>query len=303
MKTYTTLRTNYGTYTNNSSSTNLSDGDTYINDAIRRIIGNRDWPFLEAQDTAQTTSASVQYYALPSDAKKITDVTVTIGNVLYHPREVTNRDNWDRMNYALNVTSNIPQWYFIYNGQVGFWPKPSTGGNVITFNYTRRVIDLTFTDVTSTTIITATRGSTAFVVSGGMTQALQGMWIQPTFSSSPNKGDGAWYQISSSTIAATTFTISAPYNGQTITAGTAACLIGQVPVLPEGYQIMPVYYAAMEYWRVAGNNIEKANEFKGLYNDMLEQLQRDWGSKSNNPQIDKGIGEVPIINPNLTITI
>lgn len=304
MLTYTTLRNRFATYTNNSAEANKADGDNYINDAIRRILGNRDWPFLEAQDISQTTAASVQYYSVPSDFGKNIDITVTVGSVLYHPREVANRDQWDRMNYALNVTSNIPQWCFFYDNQVGLWPKPSTAGSTITFNYKRRVTDLTFADVTSTTVTSITKGSTAFVVSGGMTQQMQGMWIQPTFSSLSNKGDGAWYKIASTPpITSTTFSISAPYNGQTITAGTAACVIGQVPILPEGYHNMPVYYAAAEYWRIAGNNIAKAQEFERLYAEMLKQLERDFGTKSANPMIDRGIGEVPILNPNLTLTL
>lgn len=305
MLSYTGLRNKYGVYTNNTTTANLANGDGYIAEATRRILGSFDWPFLESQDTAQVTVAGQQYYPVPVDFDKNINVTVTIGSVLWHPREETNRDRWDRINYALNVTSNIPQWYFIYNNQVGFWPKPSTGGNVITFNYKKKVTDLTVPDISAGGVLTATNGS--MVVAGtatAWTPAMAGMYLTVTFSTVANTGDGQHYKISMTpTITATSMSLVTPYKGSNIVTGNAPYTISQLSILPENYQIMPVYYAAAEYWRINGNNIERAQEFERLYQDMLTQFKKDWGTKSANPMVDRGVGEVPIINPNLTITL
>lgn len=301
MLSYTGLRQYYGLVTNNTTSGNLTNGDFYMNQAIRRIVGARDWPFMESQDTSQTTGTLVQYYNVPGDYGKDIDVTVTVGSILYHVREVPSREKWDRMNYALSVTSNIPQWCFFYNGQVGFWPKPSQSGNTITFNYKKAVRDLNFADYSTGAVLTLTSGTTTVLgTSTGWTTAMAGMSIRATFDGLGNRGDGNWYKIASVT-GTSTLILSAPYQGTNVTSGTAPYLIGQVPVIPENYQVMPAYYAAAEYWRVNGNNIAKAQEFERLYNDMLAQMQKDYGEKSANPMIDRGIGEVPTLNPNLTI--
>lgn len=304
MKSYTNLRNLYGTYTNNTQSGNLTNGDQYINDSIRDLLGDRDWPFLETSDATNLTVGSQQFYVTPADLDKLIDVTVTIGSVLWKPTEESNRDKWDRLNYAQGVTSTYPQRFYVYAGQVGFWPKPSSSGNVITYNYKMRVTDLVFPDYTTGSVLTATQGSTTIVgASTSWTTPMAGMYIRATFptNADPNKGDGAWYKIASIQ-SGTQMTLVAPYKGVGITAGTATYLIGQMPVLPENYQIMPVYWAAANYWRLNGNNIEKAEQYEKLFNEKKKLFEKDFGEKSTNPMIDAGVGERPVTNPNLTVT-
>lgn len=303
MLTYTGARNRYGVYTNDSGSENLSAGDGYINEAIRRILGNRDWPFLEATDTSQVTVASQQFYLLPYNYGKMIDVTVTVGNILYHPVEVPNRDQWDRLNYAQNVTSNIPTHFFIYNGQCGFWPKPSSDGNQITYNYKKITRDLSLPDYTTGSILTATSGTTAITgTATAWTVPMAGRYLRITESDTANKGDGYWYEISSVS-STTSLVLVKAYQGTSITTGNAAYTIGQVMPLPEQYQVMPVYYAAYEYWRTNGNNLEKAEGFKASYDQMLQQFEGDYGQKSTSPKIDNGIYDVEPANPNLTLTL
>lgn len=302
MLTYTGARNRYGVYTNDSSDANLANGDGYINEAIRRILGNRDWPFLEASDTSQTTVASQQFYLLPYNYGKMIDVTLTIGTIRYRPKEVSNRDDWDRLNYAQNITSNIPVWYFIYNGQLGLWPTPSSSGNQITYNYKKITKDLSIPDYTTGAIQAATNGTAVVTgTSTAWTVPMAGEYIRITGSTTANTGDGYWYEVSSVS-GTTSLTLVKAYQGTSITAGTAAYTLGQVMPLPEQYQIMPVYYAAYEYWRTNGNNLEKAEDFKASYDQMLKQFEGDYGQKSVSPMIDSGIYQVENVNPNLIIT-
>jgi hypothetical protein len=303
MLTFTGLRNLYGTYTNNTTSANLTNGDGFINQAIRIILGNRDWPFLENTDTTQTTVASQQFYQLPYDYGKMIDVTVTVGNILYRPVEVSNRKDWDRLNFAQNVSSNIPLYYFIYNNQCGFWPNVSTGGNQITYNYKRIMKDLSLADYSTGGIYTATNGTTTIAgTSTVWAVSMAGRYLRITESDTANKGDGFWYQISSAA-GTNTITLVKTYQGTSITTGNAAYTIGQVPLLPEQYQLLPVYWAAMEYWRGNGNNLEKSNEFKAMYGEMLAQFEEDYGSKSTDPMIDNGVWPREQTNPNLTLTL
>lgn len=303
MLTYSGARVRYGVYTNDSHAENLADGDGYINEAIRRILGNRDWPFLEASDTSQTTIASQQFYLLPYNYGKMIDVTVTIGNILYHPTEVPNRDQWDRLNYSQNVTSNIPTHFFIYNNRCGFWPKPSSDGNQITYNFKKITKDLSIPDYTTGGVLTTTSGGTAVIGTGtSWTAPMAGEYIRITGSTGINTGDGYWYEVSSVS-GTTTLALLKAYQGTSISAGNAAYTLGQVMPLPEQYQIMPVYYAAYEYWRTNGNNLEKAEDFKASYDQMLAQFEGDYGQKSTSPKIDNGVYETEPVNPNLTLTL
>lgn len=313
MLSYTQRGERYGRYTNqynsNSSPTVPADaaavGQEYMNDNVRDVCAERDWPFLETSDSSQVTIGSQQFYAMPADLDKSVDFTVRIGSVLWHPRELTSRDQWDTVNYALNVTSNIPQYAFIWQGQLGFWPTPSQGGNTITYNYKRKVADLNLADYSTGAIFTATNGTATIVgTSTNWNQSMAGSYIQIASAQQNNAGDNLWYQISPTLpITGTQLFLTATYKGTAITSGTAAYIIGQMPVLPENYHIMPVYWAAANYWRLNGNNIPKAQEYERLYKEKLTTLERDFGEKSTNPKLDNGVMEIPIINPNLTVTL
>ncbi len=306
MISYTKRGARFQLYTNTSDATNLANGQAYMDDNIHDICGERDWPFLEATDKSQLTVGSQQFYAMPADLDKSVDFTVTIGSVLWHPREITSRDEWDTANYALNVTSNIPQYAFIWQGQLGFWPKPSTSGNVITYNYKKKVADLNLPDYTTGGILTATNGTATIVgTSTAWNQSMAGSYIQIASAATANAGDNLWYQISpTATITGTQLFLTSTYKGaQNIAAGNASYTIGQMSVLPENYHIMPVYWAAANYWRLNGNNIQKAQEYERLYQEKLKTFERDWGEKNTSPKLDNGVMEQPTLNPNLTVTL
>src|SRR3990167_1941052 len=54
MKSYTTLRTDYGIDTKNTSSANLTWGDRIMNDFHRRLLSKANWPFLHRPRTLTT---------------------------------------------------------------------------------------------------------------------------------------------------------------------------------------------------------------------------------------------------------
>lgn len=309
MLSFTQRGERYGRYTNqwpNIPADSLTTGQEYMNDNVRDLCGERDWPFLEATDSSQVTVGSQQFYAMPADLDKSVDFTVTIGSVLWHPRELTSRDQWDDANYAQNVTSNIPQYAFIWQGQLGFWPTPSQGGNKITYNYKKKVADLNLSDYATGGILTATNGTATIVGTGTVwNQSMAGSYLQIASAQTTNSGDNFWYQISPTRpITGTQLFLTSTYKGaQNITTGTAAYIIGQMSVLPENYHIMPVYWAAANYWRLNGNNIPKANEYERLYKDKLATFERDWGEKNTSPKLDNGVMETPTLNPNLTVTL
>src|SRR3990167_4910502 len=78
MKSYTTLRTTYGTDTKNSSTANLSYGDEKMNDFHRRVLSKADWPFLHRPRTLTTFDPDSVFTAATSDICTATDTILTL---------------------------------------------------------------------------------------------------------------------------------------------------------------------------------------------------------------------------------
>ena len=298
-KSYTTLRNLFGAYTENTSSDNLTQGDQYINDGYRLILGNRAWPFLQKSDTV-TTTASTQFKEIPAGIERIRTVTVTVGSTIYTPTEITSESEWQRIN-QVSTTSDTPQYYFIRGKQVGLFPIPATTSNTITLYGKREVKDLSIADYTTGTVVSVANGGVAVVGSGTTwTAAMAGRYLRITESDTANKGDGFWYEISSSG-SSTTITLVKPYEGTAISAGAAAYTIGQMPILPEAYHVLPVYYAAAEYWDSKADHQARATKYQMKYQQMLAQMIKEFSSTSDNYVIEDL--DTPMSNPNNYITL
>jgi hypothetical protein len=298
MKSYTTLRNLYGSLTKDTSTANLTLGDELINDEIRHICSMRDFSFLHKLRTA-TTVASTQFVNLPYGVDLVESLYVTVSSTRYTPKLLHSREEWDLINTSTS-TSDIPEFAFVYNGQIGLYPIPTTAGNTITLNCKVRVIDLNTADITTTTITTLANAGIALTVSAGLTVQMAGWWIRPTFSTTANTGDGLWYELSSVTNA-TTATLVNPYGGTAIAAGTAASTIAQMPLLPEDFHDTPVFAAAATFWYKEGNTTE-GDKFMVKYDRNISTLINDYSSAVSDLVLDSG-EERQQINPNLTITI
>lgn len=295
-KSYTQGRNLFGTLTKNTSTANLTYGDETANDAYGKICALKDWPFLHRLRTA-TTVASTTFVNLPYDVDQVESVFVTVSSTRYNPKPAPSRKFWDELHYSTQ-TSDTPEYWYVYNGQLGLWPRPSTAGNTISINARVRVISLSIADITSATITTLANGSTALTVSVGLTVQMAGFWIRPTFSTTANTGDGQWYEIASVT-SGTVGALVRNYGGLSIAAGTAACTISQMPLLPEDFHDLPWLYAAYTYWHKETD--PRADDLKKRYNEGLASLITKWSSPINDYVIDDG-SDKTLENPNLFIT-
>lgn len=301
MLTYTGRRNLYGTLTNDSSSTNLTLGDTLMNEAEREIIGLRAWPFLE-KTYVQSTVANQQFYQIPNEIEKVLAVTVTVGTIQYTPTQAPSVDFWNYINTTTNVTSNIPDWWYVQDGRIGFYPIPAdTTSNAITITGRRRQVDLNKADYTTGTIVTATNGSTAIVGSGtSWTAGMKGSYLRITAGNAAGLGDNQWYEIASID-SSTALTLVKPYAGVSIAAGSAAYTLGQSGLLPEDYDILPVYKAAWHYYAVIQPMPANADRFEDQYNKRMKDMVQGVGRRSDNPVI-VNVSNISVINPNLTLT-
>lgn len=298
MKSFTQLRTDYGVDTKNTSSANLTTGDGWMNDFQRKLLARGDFPFMHRLRTA-TTQASTTFVPMPYDVDLVESVFVTVGSTRYNPKPAPNRNFWDKLHYS-TITSDTPEYWFPYNGQIGLWPRPATAGNIISINCKIRVIDMTIADITSSTITTATIGSTNMVLSGGLGTNMAGFWIRPTFGTVSNVGDGLWYEISSVT-SGTQTTLVRTYGGLTITSGTAASTIAQMSLLPEAFQDLPEVYASWRYW-AKEKDVERTALYKDLLISGVQEFATTYSVGDLSMVIDDG-EDRSLLNPNLTITL
>lgn len=294
MLTYTNQRNLFGDLTENSTTANLTLGDTLINSYTKKIFAKKDWHFLEATAT-ETTTASGQFYNMPYNARKLLSApTMTVSSTIYTPQRCPNREFWDRLNIS-SYAADIPQYYYIFGGQVGFYPK-TNASNTITFSYLKGHKDLSIADYTTGSITTATNGSTAIVGSGTTwTAKMAGRWLKITDSDTANTGDGEWYEISSVTDA-TNLVLKREYGGTSISAGSADYTIGQISALPDGFHELPVYMAVEDYYIR-----DKKPALADRYRILAQELERDLNKMHGNKTSDVNIypDEPEVINPNL----
>lgn len=291
MRTTTNYQADYTNLTNNTSTDNNTLGLKLVNDAIRYLVGVF---FFNERTVTDTTVANQANYPVPYNMKQMINVTVLIGSVLYQPAEVATRKQYDALN-VIPFTNDYPQFYYIYNGEMLLWPAPSSGGNTITMHYKERLRDLSVADYTAGTVSVTTNTTTITGSGTSWTTNMADRWIQiPLTASNTTSGDNEWYQISS-VASATSLTLKNPYRGGTVAGGTY--IIGEVPILAEDYQDLPLYRACYVYYTAIKHDSEKAKYFKALYDDGYARLEAEFGSKTS------GVGltptNAPVINPNL----
>ena len=254
--------------------------------------------------TASIQTIGVQFYPIPANVSKIKNSTVTVGQLVYTPAPVQSIQEWTMLN-ALPYTSNITAYFYIYNNQVGFFPIPSSSGQIITFNYKSRVADMTYSDygANSGTISVATAGSnlvtgsgTAWVTTGTFPTNTDLSYANLMIRIDPPTGDGLWYPIQRFT-SGTALTLSLPIvNANAITAATYT--IGQFPILTEDFQDLLVYSSLAIYY----SSISKdADKFK-MFDDLTKKREKLMEAYLSNKSISVDLGRTPFSNnPNLFI--
>lgn len=288
MKSYTSLRTMFGDHAKNNATVTLALGDNLINDSLRYLTTK--YFFNErSQVIPGGTVAGQGNYNLPYNIKTLINVYVTVGTIRYQLTEAPTRQFFDSLNFV-PYTSDIPQYYFIYNKQINIFPLPASNGNAITLNYKCRLTDLSQADYSAGTV-TLTNGSSVVTGSGTVfTPAMVGRWIRATAPS----GDENWYEIGSYT-SGTVLGLVNQYQGTT--ASSLSYVIGEMPILPEDYHDLPVYRALAIYFTSRVPDPTSAAMFDTLYKEGFARLDAEFGSKSNSVAITPNDSEV--INPNL----
>lgn len=255
---------------------------------------------LKAATTA-VKSVGVQDYSIPANVSKIKDNTINVGQLKFHPKPVMTIQEWNSINF-LPYTSDIPNYFFLYNGKFSVFPIPSTTGNILTFNYKSRVIDMSYADYSVGTLGTMTVGSTT--VTG--TSTLWTVFPQNVDISSQNLyfranvstgGDGTWYPIVKFN-SGISLTLGLPVISAPSITSVTTYTIGQMPLLSEDFHDMITYGALRVYYSSIVSDSGKFKEFDALYKEKLALLAEYAGTKTVNVDLES---EPQQVNPNLFI--
>jgi hypothetical protein len=292
-----------------SASWTLPTGSGYVtfSDAEQREVlftnGSTAISWADQLTGSVTTSLKFlgfQFYNIPANVSKIINNTINVGQLKFQTVPIMSRTEWDTVNF-LPYNSDIPAYNYIYNGQLGIFPIPSTTGNILTFNYKTKVADLTYSDVTAGTLATMTAGSTVVTGTGttwntvfpvGVNISSQNLYIKADVSTG---GDGLWYPIRQFN-SATSLTLDKPVISAPAVTVATTYTIGQLPLLSEDFQDMLVYGALVKYFGSVVDNPGKLSEAQKQYDTRLELLAEYDGTK----QVNVDLEAVPNqLNPNL----
>jgi len=86
------------------------------------------------------------------------------------------------LNMNQNIQSDIPQYYFFYDGQVGLYPMPAVGYNAMTIRFQEDSKNFSQPDYTTGTIVSVpfTATLTATPIVGALAATLSSNWTLPT---------------------------------------------------------------------------------------------------------------------------
>lgn len=241
-----------------------------INQGLR-IFKNASRRYWTRKEATTNLVASQQYYTFPEDMVRITTVRVTSGGLTLPVTLVDSEEMWNRINLIPAMTVGIPTTGFIRGkNELGLYPIPSTNStNGLIVSYEPRLKDLSIDDTTP--VINVTNGSVTVASSALFNSKMVGMSLQVTDGS-----DGNWYPIVGYT-SPSSITLENVYQGPTATG--IASIIGQVPDIPEDYQLGLVYFAAYNYY-LKRKDAETAGGYKALYQDLLMQYIEAYAAKT-----------------------
>ena len=281
--TYTEITDMVESLVNDNSTSATTLIQTLINQTQHYLLGFR--KDITEKSTTATTVASTQAYNLPYDYGKMFMVTVTVGGVAYPLLPIEDDILWRDINArSSSYTSDIPQFYFIFDDQIFIYPTPTSASNTITMYYHKTVKEMSVADYTTGTITTLANAGTAVTGATTVWTALFiGRFLRIT-------NDGIWYEISART-SNTAITIKKAYQGTAISAGSAAYTIGEMPIIPESYQDLLVWRPAAQYFQQKGM-LTESKFYWELFKEMEKQFKSERSYKVESAMISGSMVDI-----------
>src|SRR5579863_1153894 len=233
-------------------------------------------PISQADDTA-TTISSVPFIATLTGAPAAGATSATLNSSWSLPTNTYQMI----FNDASPLTTQETILVTLTNGSTAVtWTEPLA--NAVT---------------TSVTVRTSAGGDIVTAAGTAFTSSMLGFSLniaQPT-------GDGFNYTIGTY-YSATQVALTQAYSGAAISSGSAACVIGQMSIIPPAYQLIPIYRAVARYYKILKKDEKMAQTYENDAALLTTQLEADYGATNTDPSIQDRF-DIPIINPNLSVNI
>lgn len=228
-------------------------------------------------------------YQTPVDSIRIIGMTVktSTGTNTYSPptKEIRSEYEWRLIKTVPNYASNwITYYYVLGNDEVEIWPVPASNiPNGIRYYYQVQDHDLSVEDIVSSALnpvqtCTLTNGSVTMTSTGStFTPQLAGLSFQAT-----GITDLTWYEIvdvpNSSTL-----TLKSAYVG--LSASGLSFRIGQLNILPQEYQDVPIHYALGMFFSGKGNEARSqfhlgTEDKPGMFYSMMRDAVQEYSSST-----------------------
>jgi len=249
--------------TGDDSSSATTKHKLRINDTYKILLAK----FNKRTESTDTTVASQQSYELPYNLKKLSSVKVTVSSIDYPLEQVYNEDRWNLMNdQGTSYTSDIQTHYYIKDNNILLYPTPASDGNTITYYYALKDKDMSNDDSdTGSTVKTLTNGDeTVTLNAAGFTAVMVDRFFKIN-------ADGYWYRIASYT-STTVVELEKAFAGTSIAAGTSACTVAEMPLLPEEYHSALIYRPCWIYFMGKRDETGLAAFYKGMYDEIYNKI-------------------------------
>lgn len=211
-------------------------------------------------------------YQTPVDSIRIIGMTVMTGpgTNTYSPpiKEIRSEYEWRLIKTVPNYASSwITYYYVLGNDEIEVWPVPSsTISNGIRYYYQPQDHDLSVEDVVSSSLsptqtCTMVNGQVVVTSTGStFTAQMTGLWFQLT-----GVTDLTWYEIVA-VPTASTLTLKSAFVGNS--GSGLSFKIGQLSILPQEYDDVPVHYALSLFFSGKGNE-QRATLHKNMFDTAI----------------------------------
>lgn len=238
----------------------------------RAILANSTSRYWTRKQASAQLIANQQYYTLPPDATRVTEVYVNANGLNYPVKQIPSEAIWNMINVIPAITINVPTYYFIRGrNEIGLWPLPSyTAPNALNLSYEPQQ-HLSVNDITTGTC-TVQNGSTTVTFSENIIQAwYAGMWFQVA-----DRLNESWFRMSIFD-ATNQIELDNVYNG--VSGGNLNFRLCDMPDFPGDYHIALVYWAAYNFY-LKRNRIAIAKEFKNSFEELKDMYVEAYANKT-----------------------
>jgi hypothetical protein len=217
--------------------------------------------------------ADQQYYQIPIDAIRVSNITVTLPNGYIYPVvEVKDEFQWRQMNIVPFHAQYATSYFVLGNDQLGLYPIPSSDVSAgLRYIYQPTDVDLTKDDYSTGTVSITNGGVTVTGVGTTWNATHKGLFFEVT-----NGTDGNQYEI----IAipnSTTLTLKTPYVGPSVSGGTY--ILQQLFIFPGEYNDVPVDYALSRFFEYK-NNATRAQYHYAKFQQQVKDAVEKYASTS-----------------------